>query len=165
LKVTQGDVGAARNIQATVLYQSHRLQTRNLIFQQAAAVRIQDYDSVCNVTRPADIDAALRKRHGSGRNAFWLSHGAELFPAINIMVKGDLAYVHYFPKEEHPGFASVGKLPGLRPNGDTNFFMSSSDEPVEIRNGAVVHFLDALKVAQEFATSSVVPRCIQWFEL
>lgn len=52
-------------------------------------MRIQDYDSVCNVKSPADIEAALRKRHGAGRNAFWLSHGTEPFPAINIMVKGE----------------------------------------------------------------------------
>jgi hypothetical protein len=128
-------------------------------------MRIQDYDAVCNATGPAEIETALNRHYGAGRNAFWLSHGAELFPAINIMVKGDLAYVHYFPKEAHPGFASVGRLPGLRPNGDAMFFMSSSDEPVEITNGAVVPFSDALKVAQEFAISATLPKCIQWFEL
>jgi hypothetical protein len=128
-------------------------------------MRIQDYDSICNVTSPADIETALSRRHGAGRNAFWLSHGAELFPVINIMVKGDLAHVHYFPEDRHPGFASVGRLPDLRPNGDTVVFMNSSDEPVEIMNGAVVPFSDALKVAQEFAISATMPKCIQWFEL
>ena len=128
-------------------------------------MRIQDDDSVCNVTSPADIEAVLRKRYGTGRNAFWLSHGDELFPAINIMVKGDLAHVHYFPEERHPGFASVGRLPGLKSDEDTVFYMSSSSEPVEIMNDAVVSFSDALKVAQEFAISNGRPKCIQWFEL
>jgi hypothetical protein len=128
-------------------------------------MRIQDYDSVCDVAKPADIEAALHKRHGAGRNAFWLSHGAELFPAINIMVKGDLAHVHYFPEERHPGFASAGRLPGLKPKGDTVFFMNSSNEPVEIMNSAVVRFSDALKAAQEFAISATMPKCIQWFDL
>ena len=128
-------------------------------------MRIQDYDSVCNVTSPADIETALSERHRAGRNAFWLFHAAELFPAINIMVKGDLSYVHYFPKERHPGFSSVGRVPGLRRNGNTVLFMNSSDEPVEIMNEAVVLFSDALKVAQEFAVSATMPKCIQWFEL
>jgi Immunity protein Imm1 len=128
-------------------------------------MRIQDYDSVCNVKSPADIEAALRKRHGAGRNAFWLSHGTEPFPAINIMVKGYLAHVHYFPKERHPGFASIGRLPDLGPDGDTVFVMNSSDEPVEIMNDAVVVLSDALKVAQEFAISATMPKCIQWYEL
>jgi hypothetical protein len=128
-------------------------------------MRIQDYDSVCDVTSPADIAAALSKCHGAGRNAFWLSHGTELFPAVNIMVNEDLAHVHYFPEERHPGFASVGKLPGLRRDGDTVFFMNSSDEPVEIMNAAVVPFSDALKAAQEFAISRTMPKCIQWDSL
>jgi len=37
-------------------------------------MRIQDYDSVCGVTKAADIAAALNKRHGDGINSFWLSH-------------------------------------------------------------------------------------------
>lgn len=45
------------------------------------------------------------------------------------------------------------------------FFMNSSDEPVEIMNDAVVVLSDALKVAQEFAISATMPKCIQWFEL
>jgi hypothetical protein len=41
-------------------------------------MRIHDYDSVCDVAKPADIAAALSKRHDGGINSFWLSHGAEL---------------------------------------------------------------------------------------
>ena len=65
-------------------------------------MRIEDYHNVWDVTSPADIEAALRKRHGAGRNAFWLFHGSNKSPAISIMVRGDLAYVHYFPKDRHP---------------------------------------------------------------
>ena len=62
-------------------------------------------------------------------------------------------------------FAMSKVLRTLRPDGDTMFFMSSSDEPVEIMNDAVVLLSDALKVAQEFAISATMPKCIQWFEL
>lgn len=72
-------------------------------------MRIEDFESEHDVTRPGDMTAALSKRDGRGINSFWLSHGAEEFPAINIMVKGDLAYVHYFPKHRHPGYASVAE--------------------------------------------------------
>lgn len=75
-------------------------------------MRIQDYDTTWDVTKPAEIEAVLRTRHGTGRDAFWLTPGrSKGFPAINIMVIGELAYVHYFPKERHPGFASVGTVP------------------------------------------------------
>jgi hypothetical protein len=128
-------------------------------------MKIHDYDAAWDVTKPADIELALNRRHGTGRNAFWLSHGSKQFPAINIMVNGELAYVHYFPKEQHPGFASVGTVPGLRPGEETGFFLNSSIEPLEIMNEAVVRFSDALRAAQEFAISVAMPNCIQWSEL
>jgi hypothetical protein len=128
-------------------------------------MRIEDYDAVWQVTSPADIEAALRRRHGAGRNAFWLTHGSNKSPAIYTMVRGDLAYVLYFPKDGHPGFASIGTVPGLSPGGDTSFYPSDSNETLEILNEAVVRFADALKVAQEFAISPALPKSIQWCEL
>jgi hypothetical protein len=128
-------------------------------------MRIEDYDTVWNVTKPTDIEAALFIRHGAGRNAFWLSPGSEEFPSINIMVSGDLAYILYFPKKRHPGFASIGTVPSLRSGGETSFFPDDTDETFEIMNQAVVRFADALKVAQEFAISPALPKSIQWSEL
>jgi hypothetical protein len=127
-------------------------------------MRIEDYDSVCDVTKLADIEAALSKRHDGGVNSFWLSHGAKKFPALGILVKGDLANVHYFPRDRDPGFASVAKVLGPRPEETSTFFVRPT-EKIWVRNGAVIPFSDALKVAQEFAISTTIPKCIQWFEL
>jgi hypothetical protein len=69
---------------------------------------VQEFDSTHNVNNPADIEAVLSKRHRTGVNSFWSGQRAAGFPAIAIMVNGDLAHVHYFPKEGHPGVASVG---------------------------------------------------------
>lgn len=128
-------------------------------------MRIQDYDNVWDVTKPMDIETVMSKRNRTGRNGFWLSHGSKRFPAINIMVKGELAYIHYLPKERHPGFASVGMLPSLKSEDDTSFFPDDTNESLEIMNDAVVRFSDALKVAQEFAISPALPKSIQWSEL
>ena len=128
-------------------------------------MRIEDYDAVSHVTSPADIEVALRKRHGAGRNGFWLSHGSDKSPAINIMVVGDLAYVLYFPDDQHPGFSSIGTVPGLSVGGVTSFFPDDTHETFEILNDSVVRFEDALKVAQEFAVSPTLPKSIQWLEL
>jgi hypothetical protein len=98
-------------------------------------VKIADFDSVSDLTTPQEIEAALRKRHGAGFNSFWLSHGADKSPAINIMVNGDLAYIHYFPEDHHPGFMSVGGLSELRLGGTTDFFLSLSEkEPLDLLN-------------------------------
>jgi hypothetical protein len=127
-------------------------------------VKIQDYNTIWDVTKPADIETALSKRHGVGRNPFWLSHGNKRFPAINIMVNGELAYIHYLPKERHPGFASFGMMPNLRAGEETTFFPDDTEEPLEIMNEQVVGFSDAIKVAQEFAVSAAMPKSIRWFE-
>jgi hypothetical protein len=128
-------------------------------------MRIQDNGSNSNFTKPLDIEAALCKRDGAGRNSFWLSHGDELYPVINILVNGDLAYLEYFPSEDHPGFISVGRSPNLSPGGYTSFFPDDTNETLQIMNAAVVSFSDALKAAQEFANSGTLPKCIEWFEL
>jgi hypothetical protein len=126
---------------------------------------VQDFDSTHNVENPADIEAVLSRRHRTGVNSFWLGQRAGGFPAINIMVNGNLAYVHYFPKEDHPGFASVGGSLGLNPEGDTIFFHDNTEETCPIMNDAVVPFSDALKAAQEFAVSNARPKCLQWDSL
>src|SRR5579864_5030310 len=115
-------------------------------------MRIEDYDSECDVTKPADIEAALSKRHAGEINAFWLSHGTEKFPAIAILVRGGLANVHYFPRDRDPGFSSVAKVPGPRPNETSTFFVRPT-EKIWVRNDMLIPFSDALKAAQEFAFS------------
>ena len=106
----------------------------------------------------------MSKRRPGGINAFWLSHGTDKFPAIGILVKGDLANIHYIPRSQEPGFVSVAKVPGPRPD-ETSIFFVGPGEKIWVRNDAVVPFSDALKVAQEFAVSATMPKCIQWFEL
>ena len=84
---------------------------------------------------------------------------------MNILANGELAYVHFFPREGHPGLASVGALPNLRPGEDMVFFLYNSREPIEVMNESVIAFSDALKAAQEFAISKSLPKCIRWRSL
>jgi hypothetical protein len=127
-------------------------------------MKIEDYDSVCEVATSQDIEAALSKRHGNGMNTFWLSHGIEEYPYINILAKGDLAYIHYFPRDGHPGFASVAEGPVDKPHDSSVFFLCPT-EKLWILNSAVVPFSDALKAAKEFSITAAMPKSIQWFEL
>ena len=85
-------------------------------------MKIEDYDSAFEAVNPREIEVALSKRHENGMNSFWLSHGTEEFPYINILAKGDLAYVHYFPRGKHPGFASAAKVPVDKPHETSVFF-------------------------------------------
>jgi|SRR5215472_9672814 len=127
-------------------------------------MRIEDYESKHDVADPADIRTVLSKRY-SGRNTFWLFHGDEEFSEMNILVNGELAYVHFFPREGHPGLASVGTLPSLRPGEDMVFFLYNSREPIEVMNESVIPFSSAMEAAREFAISKILPKCIRWRSL
>lgn len=128
-------------------------------------MRIQDFERVYDASGNDAIDSALTKRHGSGVNAFWLSHGSSKYPALLILVNGELASLHYFPKDRHPGFRSVGKVEGLEPGGTTTFFMNNVNEPEQILNDSIVPFSTALKAAKEFSASADLPPSVEWFEL
>jgi hypothetical protein len=125
---------------------------------------VEDFETTREITKPADLDAVLGKRYGVGINSFWLADEAGKFPVINITVNGDVAYVHYFPNEDHPGFGSVARSPGPRPN-ETSVFFISPDERIWVPNGEIVAFSEALKAAQEFSISRTLPKCLQWRSL
>ncbi len=128
-------------------------------------MRIEDFESVLEVSGQDAIDSALVRRHGSGVNAFWLSHGDTKYPALLILVNQELASLHYFPEERHPGFRSVGTLEGLKPGGTTTFFLNSVSEEQPMLNDSIVPFSAALSAAREFSLSTNLPGCLEWFEL
>jgi Immunity protein Imm1 len=128
-------------------------------------MRIEDFTMTDHATEYANIEVALMRRNQSGFNEFWLSHGDDKYPAISVLVSGDLASLHYFPREGHPGLSSVGKVQGLKSDGSTKFFINDGTEELEVSNDSIVPFSLALKAAHEFAISNSAPRSIQWFEL
>lgn len=128
-------------------------------------MEIEDFGGVHKANSDTEIDALLATRHEHGVDEFWLSHENLTYPAIAIMANKDLACVHYFPGDDHPGFQSAGPAPGLNPEGKTRFASNIPDEISTMLNRTVVPFSWALAVAKEFARSAKLPRCIEWFEL
>jgi hypothetical protein len=96
---------------------------------------------------------------------FFLHHEPRENPSLWILVNNQLANLHYFPDEEHPGYASIGDLPLLPADGFTIFFMRSPKEEEYISNDLIVPFADALAAAKEFLVSTAFPPSIEWFEL
>ncbi len=111
------------------------------------------------------LEAVLMRRHGNGVNEFWLSHGNDRYPAVALLVKGDLAALHYFPTEGHPGFTSAGNVAGLESGEITTFWISAGGETIGVLNDAVMPFSVALAAAAEFLISIELPRSVEWFEL
>jgi len=127
-------------------------------------LRIQDFENTRNADDVNELERALRVRHDDA-NSFWLSHGKETKPALSILVRGDLAYLHYFPDDSHPGFSSIGAVRELKRDGTTTFFLDTPEQEQEIVNSSIVSFSEAVKVAKEFFISKDLPEAIKWFEL
>src|SRR5262245_7810970 len=116
-------------------------------------MRIADFSSERVVADEADLETALAKRYAGDANAFWLWHDDGEFPALSILIKADIAYLHYFPQEGHAGFRPVGGVAGLPDGGSATFLLGPSTDDVEVLNDAVVPVPTALKVARDFFRS------------
>jgi hypothetical protein len=129
-------------------------------------MRIFDFESTHYAADLKQIDFILSKRYGDGVNNFWISHGEQRYPTIAILAKGNVACVHYFPREGHPGYVSLGDLKslGLEPGGETTFYVRPT-APIWAINEHVISFPDALNAVHEFAANPALPKSIQWFEL
>src|ERR1035441_3537567 len=98
-------------------------------------MRIEDFGGVSDLANEEDIEKALAKRYGEGVNEFWLFYTDNKFPAISILVKGDIAALHYFPKDQDPGMTSIGGRLNLEAGGTTIFYINTTEEEQEVPNG------------------------------
>jgi len=113
----------------------------------------------------SEFESVLDKRYGPDVNAFWMMHDEELNPAISLLVRGDLSYIHYFPVEGHPGFASVGSIEDLDMDGFTTFRFETLEQEQEIWNRQVIPASAAMSAAKDFFNSKELPKSILWNEL
>jgi len=129
-------------------------------------MRVEDLREASEVINDAQLESLLSKRYGNGANAFWLFGSTEKYPAMSILVKGDLATLHYFPRARHPGYRSIGLAAelGLDPEGMSVFYANEGEEQ-EIVNDSIVPFPHALAAAREFLASGRLPEALEWFEL
>jgi Immunity protein Imm1 len=129
-------------------------------------MKIQDLSSaIFDASSSVDVERILLKRYDKGVNSFWIYHQPREKPLLLILVNNQLANLHYFPDEEHPGYASIGNVSSLPARGNTVFFMNSPKEEEEVPNDAIVPFAAALAAAKEFLVSTKLPASIEWFEL
>jgi len=125
-------------------------------------MKIESFGVVDEVQDPADLDAVLMRRCDPDVNEFWLSH-QDPFPAMSILVKGDLASLHYFAGEGEPGFRSIGTI---SKQDCVTLFCTESPKHIEpVLNKFVVSFTVALAAAKEFLRSRSLPRSVDWMEL
>lgn len=111
------------------------------------------------------LEQVLTQRDERGGGIFWLTLDNE-YPALVVGASGDMADVHYFPRENHPGFRCLGGdaspetgfttlvYPGCDPSGGEN-----------VPNEFIVSFQIARAIAREFSRSGQMSDAVRWFEL
>ena len=75
------------------------------------------------------LKRVLAWRDARGGAIFWLSGEDVRYPCLGIRVSGNIADVHYFPEEGHPGFRCLGGE-GLPEDGETAGMTGKTDENV-----------------------------------
>ena len=123
---------------------------------------VVDFDGQHQVVDEDALDKQLSRRSSAGVNHFWLYFDEEEYPWLAIAVKQDIACVHFFPKEGHPGFQSVGSTSA----NETITFYMTADDTIEVPQTAVVPINLAMIAAHEFMHGhGERPSAVKWLEL
>jgi hypothetical protein len=112
------------------------------------------------------LEGALAWRDDRGGGIFWLTPDEERYPALAIRVSGDVADVHYFPRDGHPGFRCLGGH-GLPEGGFATLVYQGCDpgSGEQTPNEFVVPLETARSVAKDFLHSKHMSEAVSWFEL
>jgi hypothetical protein len=103
-------------------------------------LRVDDFDGPHEANSVSALEIILAKRYNEDSNSFWLSHGNKRHPALALLVKGNLAGMHYFPKDSHPGFVPTGTLVGLPSGEQTTFYLGKGGAEIQVVHNAIVPF-------------------------
>lgn len=128
-------------------------------------MRIEDYKDSVLVLSDDEVEQMLLRRYGENVNEFWLTATEDRFPAMSILVKGEVAALTYVFRAREPGWVSKGPLAALDPKGWTTFCVNTPTEALVVSNENVVPFAVALDAAKELLLTGNMPTCIVWLEL
>jgi hypothetical protein len=97
---------------------------------------------------------------------FSLSREGEKYPCLAIRISGDVADVHYFPREGHPGFRCLGGE-GLPESGCTALVYEGSDpqDGEHTPNSFIVPVKTAYSIATVFLSTDRMSDAVSWLEL
>jgi hypothetical protein len=128
-------------------------------------LQVEDFGGLHEASSVSALESILMKRYKGEFNSFWLSHRGARNPSLALLVRGDLANLHYFPHQSHPGLVPTGNVAGLSDGEMTVFHMDMGGEEVQVVNDAIIPFSSAVAAAKEFFASDTLPKSINWTEL
>ena len=128
-------------------------------------MQLYDFDGSVIISNEGDLLTRLKSVRRGNYGAFELSHEND-FPALFVEFNRNIAYMHYFPAEEHPGYQPKDMTPDGCPN-VVHFLpiKGSEADSIDMPDYALVSAETAYAVAVEFFRSPDLPRSVSWFEL
>lgn len=129
-----------------------------------ADMQISFLDGHVTIGSVKEIEDVLQG--SSSKNCFYLNHAGREFPYLNILIKGNIAVVYFFPEDDHPGFVSTGNVLGMNQDGRETFSISKYQaDDIDVPNDAIISHSAATSAAKEFFESAKIPASVKWFEL
>ena len=123
---------------------------------------VEDFGGVTQISSESQLEVVDRRFGAANANELWITRGDERFPAIAVLVRGELACAHYFPDEQHAGVASIGDRNRA---GTVTFLVNTPAEMIEVAAAMVVPFSLVREAIKLFLRSAGLPNCIEWQEL
>ena len=121
-------------------------------------MKVEHFGGAAEVTDRSALDSLLSARYGNDVNEYLLG-GEETYPYLMILVRGSVAYLHFFPAEGHAGFQSLGDGGAA---GTEAFYTNKPTEPIWVPADAVVPFEQAREAAHEYLHSGLIPSSVRW---
>jgi hypothetical protein len=128
-------------------------------------MQLHDFDGHTVINTEDELLARLMSVRRGDYGAFMLSDTDD-YPVLSVQLNCDIAYLHYFPAEDHPGYHPRGMTPpGC--TGDFHFFQTNNCEAdsFDMPEYALVSAVTAYAAAIEFFRSPNLPESIAWFEV
>jgi hypothetical protein len=129
-------------------------------------MRVEGHHRGWDAHDEAGLEQVLRFRDAVGGALFWLVHDDHRHPSMAIRISGNLADVHYFPDEGHPGFRALAEPAAL--GARTTTFIYEGCDPAtgeETPSQFVVPVSKAIDVAKDFHRTGARSSAVSWFEL
>jgi hypothetical protein len=123
---------------------------------------ITDLEGTHPVSTPDELAAVLAHRR-RGANHFLISSPDADYPQLDVIVRDDVALLHYFPAEGLAGDQSRSDLPGAPEL--VEFPENLTGEVIQVPGSAVVDAATAIRCVEEFAERLARPTLIGWLEL
>jgi len=104
----------------------------------------------------AEFQEFVLNRENESEMSLWI--GSE-YPCMNLLIKGEIAHMCYFPSRDHPGYISQNGQ-----NNEGSILINGSDH-IEVPTDSIISVNTALEAAKEFCETSALPKNSKWLEL